>query len=222
MVDDYVSACQVCQCNKRKTLSSVGLLQPLHLPTQVWVDVSMDFTDGLPKSSGKSLILVVVDRFSKYGHFILLSHPYTASHIAQIFMDHIVVYGWEPPRLVSYIAGFAWVATIDQTLEERDRMLAQVRANLQRAQALMKNNYDKTHRDQSYAPRYYVWLRLHKYHQLSLTASQRHKLSPKYYGPFQPFKGDSSMLHTSLLTLHDGRVLPNPARVFQARRNNDC
>ncbi|XP_068651580.1 uncharacterized protein [Aristolochia californica] len=90
MVADYVSTCQVCQRNKTDTLQPAGLLQPLQLPTQVWAKISMDFTEGLPKSSSKSTIQVVVDCFSKYGHFIALSHPYIAVHLAQIFMDNIV------------------------------------------------------------------------------------------------------------------------------------
>ena len=32
---------------------------------------------------------MVVDRLSKYAHFIPLSHPYTAASIAQVFMDNV-------------------------------------------------------------------------------------------------------------------------------------
>lgn len=46
------------------------LLQPILL--QIWENISMDFVDGLPVSIGKSSIFIVVDRLSKYEHFILL------------------------------------------------------------------------------------------------------------------------------------------------------
>nr|GEV97757.1 reverse transcriptase [Tanacetum cinerariifolium] len=52
-------------------------------------EISMDFIEGLPSSNGKSAIFVVVDRLSKYAHFIPLSHPFTAAQIAQIFLDNV-------------------------------------------------------------------------------------------------------------------------------------
>lgn len=49
----------------------------------------MDFVEGLPKSSGKDCILVVIDRLTKSGHFIALSHPFSTTTIAQVFLDNI-------------------------------------------------------------------------------------------------------------------------------------
>ena len=46
----------------------------------------MDFITGLPKSQGYDVILVVVDRLTKFVHFMPLSHPYTAAKVAQAFM----------------------------------------------------------------------------------------------------------------------------------------
>ena len=50
----------------------------------------MDFIEGLPKSEGCSVILVIVDRLTKYAHFLPVKHPYTAATIAQLFMDYVV------------------------------------------------------------------------------------------------------------------------------------
>ena len=49
----------------------------------------MDFIIGLPKSEGKSVIMVVIDRLTKYAHFCALSHPFKASTVATTFMDTI-------------------------------------------------------------------------------------------------------------------------------------
>lgn len=68
----------------------MGLLQPLPIPAGVWQDLSMDFIEGLPKSEGCTVILVVVDRLTKYAHFLPLKHPYIATTIAKLFMDNVV------------------------------------------------------------------------------------------------------------------------------------
>jgi hypothetical protein len=51
--------------------------------------LTMDFIEGLPKSEDKDTILVVVDKLTKYAHFISLSHPFTTKTMVQIFLDHI-------------------------------------------------------------------------------------------------------------------------------------
>jgi hypothetical protein len=70
-----VRDCSVCQRNKVNHLQPAGLLQSLPVPSQVWSDIAMDFIEGFLKVGGKSVILTVVDRFSKYSHFIPLCYP---------------------------------------------------------------------------------------------------------------------------------------------------
>ncbi|GJR15629.1 retrotransposon-related protein [Tanacetum coccineum] len=81
--------CQTCQRYKPNLEAYPGLLQPLPIPISIWTSISMDFIKGLPKSQGKDVILVVVDRLSKYSHFMALSHPFTASQVAQLFLYNI-------------------------------------------------------------------------------------------------------------------------------------
>jgi len=101
LVQDWVRACVTCQRNKTETQRPAGLLQPLEVPSQVWADISMDFIEGLPKVGGKSVILTVVDRFSKYAHFIALGHPYTAASVARAFFDGVVRLHGFPASIVS-------------------------------------------------------------------------------------------------------------------------
>ena len=51
--------------------------------------MSMDFVEGLPKSQSKDVVLVVVDRLTKFVHFIPLSHPYTATKVANLYLQHV-------------------------------------------------------------------------------------------------------------------------------------
>jgi hypothetical protein len=100
-VQAYVSACDVCQRNKSETRSPARLLQPLPMPSQVWEDISLNFIDGLPMSVGKDLILVVVDRLTKYGHFFALIHPYSAKKIAETFVSGMMKLHGVPHSIVS-------------------------------------------------------------------------------------------------------------------------
>jgi hypothetical protein len=212
----------------------------------VWTDISLDFIEALPRIKGKSVILTVVDRFSKYCHFIPLAHPYSAESVAQAFFSDIVrlhgmpqsmvsdhdpvftsifwkelmrlmgaklhmttafhpqsdgqteaanrviamylrcfsgdrprdwlrwlpwaeytyntayqsslqempfrvVYGRDPPTIRSYEAGDTRVAAVAQSMEERAKLLAEVRHRLEQAQLVQKRYYDKAHRAVSYA-----------------------------------------------------------------------
>ncbi|RVW92515.1 Transposon Tf2-8 polyprotein [Vitis vinifera] len=100
-IQDYIQQCATCQKTKSETLAPAGLLQPLPIPCLVWDDISLDFIDGLPSSQGKDSIMVVVDRLSKYAHFIALSHLFSAKMIAEKFVENIIkLHGCQSPSLV--------------------------------------------------------------------------------------------------------------------------
>jgi penicillin V acylase-like amidase (Ntn superfamily) len=61
----------------------------------------MDFIEGSPLSDGADVILVVVDRLTKYAHFLALLHPYTAQQVAHLFLDNVVRLHGVPTSIVS-------------------------------------------------------------------------------------------------------------------------
>nr|XP_028964667.1 uncharacterized protein LOC108169704 [Malus domestica] len=273
----WVAACSVCQQNKTETLASPGLLNPLPIPSTVWTDIAMDFIIGLPPCKGKTIIFVVVDRLSKYAHFLPMSHPYTAHSVAQIFVDHIfklhgmpstivsdrdpvflssfwkafftlngsklclssgyhpqtdgqtevtnrgletylrcfcshqpkkwvhwlpwaewhynttfhtsskltpyeVVYGQPPPAVPTYESGATKIDLVNRSLEERGRILSQLKTNLLSAQVRMKQQADKHRTERSFEV---GDMRLVPYQHQSLAKHPFHKLQPRFYGPFK-------------------------------------
>jgi hypothetical protein len=90
VVQDFIRTCATCQRYKSEHLHPVGQILPLPMPVSVWVDIGMDFIEALPRVDGKSVILTIVDRFSKYCHFVPLAHPYSAESVAQAFFSDIV------------------------------------------------------------------------------------------------------------------------------------
>ena len=47
--------------------------------------------EGLPRSKSFDTILVVIDKLTKYAHFLCLAHPYTALTVAQTFLNTIFI-----------------------------------------------------------------------------------------------------------------------------------
>lgn len=61
----------------------------------------MDFIEGLPRSSAANCIMVIIDGFSKFAHFVPLLHPFSSQQVAQLFLDNVYRLHGMPTHIVS-------------------------------------------------------------------------------------------------------------------------
>ncbi|QRW25665.1 Retrotransposable element Tf2 protein [Rhizoctonia solani] len=91
---EWVECCPICQANRRAHAPVIAL-KPLEVPPYPFHTISYDFITGFlswtsfPKSQGHDAILVVIDSFSKFGHFIPTSKKVTARGLADLFITHV-------------------------------------------------------------------------------------------------------------------------------------
>lgn len=97
----FVQTCAVCLQAKPDRAKSPGPLQTLPVPRTAWEIISLDFVKGLPLSGGYNAILVVVDKYSKYTHFLPPRHPFTAASVARLFIDNIYRLHGLPQSIIS-------------------------------------------------------------------------------------------------------------------------
>ena len=100
-VREFIRACPTCNQNKSSNQPPAGLLQPLPVPSRPWSHVSLDFVTGLPPSDGMSVILTIVDRFSKMAHFVPLPKLPSAKETAQLVLDNAFRIHGLPKDIVS-------------------------------------------------------------------------------------------------------------------------
>ena len=79
----------------------LGLLQPFHIPTQKWSEVSMDFITDLRTSKGNDSIFVVIDTLTKNTHFISISSKSKALQVTDSYVKNIFKLHGFPNVIVS-------------------------------------------------------------------------------------------------------------------------
>jgi hypothetical protein len=98
----YVSECDTCWKVKADYMKPGGLLQPLSISDWKWNNISMDFIVGLPLTARKcNLIWVIVDRLTKYAHFIPVNTNYNVQKYAEIHIARVLCLHGVPKMIIS-------------------------------------------------------------------------------------------------------------------------
>ena len=101
-IKEFVQKCLICQQAKHDTTTlPSGLLEPLPILDKIWDDVTMDFITGLPPSNGHTIIIVVIDRLSKYAYLSSLKSNFNNKQVVHLFMKTIVKLHGFPKTIVS-------------------------------------------------------------------------------------------------------------------------
>ena len=73
----FVDKCPNCLQVNAEHQRPGGLTQDISFPTWIWEDINMDFIADFPRTqSQKDSIWVIVDRLTKYSHFIPVKATY--------------------------------------------------------------------------------------------------------------------------------------------------
>jgi hypothetical protein len=102
-VDDFAPSCDVCQKIKVDHRAPMGGLRPSHIPSRLFATVSLDLITGLPPSSDAkfTVILVIVDKLTKYAIIVPTHDGLTQEGFARIFVERVAnVYGL-PERIIA-------------------------------------------------------------------------------------------------------------------------
>ena len=108
-VENYVHSCLECARAKSSRKKTHGTLCPLPIPEGPWQEISMDFIVELPESADPGepggttydSIWVVVDRFTKWAHFLPYRENWDAEVLARRFIKHVFAYHGAPRSIVS-------------------------------------------------------------------------------------------------------------------------
>jgi hypothetical protein len=101
-VKEYVRGCESCQRNKPDNRGSQGMPLSIQMPNRPWSCWCMDFIGPVPKTPrGHDMIMVVVDKFTRYVYYIPMKSTSTAQEVFQLLERYVLAERDVPEYIIS-------------------------------------------------------------------------------------------------------------------------
>ncbi|GJT01901.1 retrotransposon protein, putative, ty3-gypsy subclass [Tanacetum coccineum] len=182
----YVSKCLTCARVKAEHQRPLGLLVQLEIPEWKWDNITMDFITKLPRSSqGFDTIWVIVDRLTKYAHFLPIIENDPLDKLARLYLNSIVARDGIPASIILCWAevGEAQL-TGPELIQETTEKIVLIKQRMQAAQDRQKSYADRKRKPIELEIRDRVMLKVSPWKGV-VRFGKRGKLNPRYVGPFK-------------------------------------
>ncbi|GJZ47672.1 zinc finger, CCHC-type containing protein [Tanacetum coccineum] len=182
-VDRCVKRCRICQVSKG-TATNAGLFMPLPVPVQPWVDISMDFVLGLPRTQRGCLMGDHVKAWDQKLCQAEFAHNHAVKRSTG-FSPFQVVYSAQPRGpldLMTLPVSGSVPKKVQDFVEGLHEVHKAVRDNLVRANSKYKQDADQKRRQVDFEVGDFVWAILTKDR---FPVGEYNKLSAKKIGPLE-------------------------------------
>nr|GFA79341.1 retrotransposon protein, putative, Ty3-gypsy subclass [Tanacetum cinerariifolium] len=180
----YVSKCLTCARVKAEHQRPLGLLVQPTIPEWKWDTIMMDFITKLPKSSqGFDTIWVIVDRLTKFAHFLPIRENDPLDKLARLYLNRIVE---RHGILVSIICDQVGESQLTgpELIQETTEKIVLIKQRMQAAQDRQKNYADQKQKPMEFEIGDRVMLKVSPWKGV-VRFGKRGKLNPRYVGPFK-------------------------------------
>ena len=109
----------------------------------------------------------------------------TSYHTSLKITPFQALYGYPPPQLGELSIPCNLSAEARVTVEQRELMLEQLKANLHKAQERMKQIADKKRIERQFQEGDMIYLKMHPYRHNAFSLRGSLKLKSRFYGPFR-------------------------------------